>query len=84
MANDAPGRRRHDPHKGAGALRPLGHDSEPVEDDTTLVIVKQWAFDGVGWLTIGDAALAASAAARAREHREAPRLDEPHPDIDMD
>ncbi len=77
-------RRRHDQHGGGDALRPLGLDSEPVEDDTTLVIVKQWAFDGVGWLTTGDAALAASAAARAREHRETARLEERHPDTDLD
>ncbi len=75
-------RRRLDAQRGGDALRQLGIDPEPVEDDTTLVVVKQWAFDGVGWLTTGDAALAASAAARAREHREAARLDEPHPDID--
>lgn len=44
-------------------------------DDSTLVVVREWAFDGAGWLTTGDAALAASAAARAREHRDAARLD---------
>ncbi len=43
-----------------------------VEDDTTLV-VSRWEFAGVGYLTGGDAALALSAAARARERREAAR-----------
>jgi hypothetical protein len=45
-------------------------DQEDEQDETTLVIVRDWAFHGIGWLTAGDAALAASAAARAREHRE--------------
>ena len=65
--------RRQQDH--AQHLGPNGLDAE----DTTLVVLKQWTFDGVGWLTTGDAALAASSAARAREHREAARLDEPHP-----
>jgi hypothetical protein len=41
---------------------------------STLVVVRGWAFDGAGWLTTGDAALAASAAARARAQREAAQL----------
>jgi hypothetical protein len=41
-------------------------------DDTTLVIA-QWQFAGLGYLTGGDVALALSAAARARERREAAR-----------
>ncbi len=57
-------RHRHDPNLWPG-------DTEDDElDETTLVIVRQWTFDGAGWLTNGDAALAASAAARAREHRQ--------------
>jgi len=47
-------------------------DDQADEDDSTLVI-KTWEFVGMGWLSTGDAALAASAAARAREHREAAR-----------
>jgi len=43
---------------------------DQVEDDTTLV-VGSWRFVGMGWLTNGDAALAADTAARAREHRMA-------------
>jgi hypothetical protein len=42
------------------------------EDDTTLVIT-HWEFAGLGYLTTGDAALALSAAARAREQRQAAR-----------
>jgi len=42
------------------------------QDDSTLVI-KTWEFVGMGWLSTGDAALAASAAARAREHRDTAR-----------
>jgi len=43
-------------------------------EDTTLV-VGSWRFVGMGWLTNGDAALAADAAARAREHRLAKAVD---------
>jgi hypothetical protein len=42
------------------------------EQDTTLVVAR-WEFAGVGYLTSGDAALALSAAARAREQRQAAR-----------
>jgi hypothetical protein len=42
------------------------------ERDTTVVIAR-WEFAGVGYLTNGDAALALSAAARAREQRQAAR-----------
>jgi hypothetical protein len=45
---------------------------ELLDDDTTLV-VSHWEFAGVGYLTTGDAALALSAAARAREQRQAAR-----------
>jgi hypothetical protein len=45
---------------------------ELFDDDTTLV-VSHWEFAGVGYLTTGDAALALSAAARAREQRQAAR-----------
>jgi hypothetical protein len=43
----------------------------PDEQDTTLVA--HWEFAGVGYLTNGDTALALSAAARAREERQAAR-----------
>ena len=42
------------------------------EQDTTLIIA-HWEFAGVGYLTAGDTALALSAAARARERRQAAR-----------
>jgi allophanate hydrolase subunit 1 len=42
------------------------------EQDTTLVIAAG-SSPGVGYLTSGDTALALSAAARARERRQAPR-----------
>jgi hypothetical protein len=44
----------------------------PDEQDTTLVVAR-WEFTGLGYLTTGDAALALSAAARAREQRQAAR-----------
>jgi hypothetical protein len=53
-------RRLHDPAR----------DEDLDGEDTTLVIAR-WRFAGIGYLTSGDAALAASAAARARERRQA-------------
>jgi hypothetical protein len=43
------------------------------EDADTTLVVAHWEFAGIGYLTGGDAALALSAAARARERREAAR-----------
>ena len=54
--------------QAAEHARQLGFDQ--VEDDTTLVVAR-WEFAGLGYLTDGDAALALSAAVRARERREA-------------
>lgn len=51
--------------------RPAGVE-DSGGDDSTLVIAR-WEFAGLGYLTGGDAALALSAAARARERREAAR-----------
>jgi hypothetical protein len=48
-----------------------GLDPDDVEDDTTLVI--NLAYVGQGFTTHGDALLAASIAARSREHRELAR-----------
>ncbi|PXY18514.1 replication initiator [Prauserella flavalba] len=42
-------------------------DPDLTGDDATVTL--NWLFDGVGWLTIGDAALANTAAAKARERR---------------
>jgi hypothetical protein len=44
----------------------------PDDQDTTLVVAR-WEFVGLGYLTTGDTALALSAAARARERRQAAR-----------
>ncbi|PXY20755.1 replication initiator [Prauserella muralis] len=43
-------------------------DADLTGDDTTVTLT--WLFDGVGWLTIGDAALANTAAAKARERKQ--------------
>jgi hypothetical protein len=43
---------------------------ELLDEDTTLV-VSHWEFTGLGYLTTGDTTLALSAAARAREQRQA-------------
>lgn len=56
-------------HQGSSAesVR-VGDDADLAElyDDSTLV-VGSWRFAGIGWLTAGDAALAAASAARARD-----------------
>lgn len=44
------------------------HTADHLDDDTTL-IVSDLAFAGIGYLTTGDAELALTAAAKAREHR---------------
>jgi hypothetical protein len=44
-----------------------------ADDEDTTLVVTRWEFAGVGYLTRGDAALALSAAARAREQRQAAR-----------
>jgi Replication initiator protein, pSAM2 len=41
--------------------------------DSPTLVVGRWEFAGLGYLTTGDAALALSAAARARERRQAAR-----------
>ena len=45
---------------------------DQADEETTLVVTR-WQFAGLGYLTGGDAALALSAAARARERRAAAR-----------
>jgi hypothetical protein len=47
-------------------------DGEFAQDETTLVI-NDWRFAGTGWITAGDAILAAEASARAREYASAKR-----------
>jgi hypothetical protein len=44
-----------------------------LDDTDTTLVVARWKFTGIGYLNSGDAALALSAAARARERREAAR-----------
>jgi hypothetical protein len=61
-------RRAYRQHQAAEHAREL----LPEEQDTTLVVAR-WEFAGVGYLTSGDTALALSAAARAREQRQAAR-----------
>jgi len=47
-------------------------DHDLAEDETTLVI-SNWRFIGTGWISEGDAVLAAEASAVAREHANAKR-----------
>jgi hypothetical protein len=61
-------RRAYRQRQAAEQTRELSDD----EQDTTLVVAS-WEFAGVGYLTTGDTALALSAAARARERRQAAR-----------
>lgn len=44
-------------------------DSARTDDQETTLVVGQWSFVGMGWLSAGDAALAAESAAAAREWR---------------
>jgi hypothetical protein len=46
-------RRRHEPNRWPA-------DLDDDQDGSTLVIVRDGAFDGISWLTAGDAALAAA------------------------
>jgi hypothetical protein len=51
-------------------------DDPPQDEDLTgddSAVTLTWLFDGVGWLTLGDAALANTAAAKARERRRTAR-----------
>jgi hypothetical protein len=61
-------RRAFRQRQAAEQTRELADDGQ----DTTLVVA-HWEFAGVGYLTAGDTALALSAAARARERRQAAR-----------
>ena len=48
-------------------------DAREMPDEDTTLVISHWQFTGLGYLTAGDAALALSAAARARERRQAAR-----------
>ncbi len=63
-------RRDYRRREAAEHARQLG---EHEDDAGTTLIVGRWEFAGLGYLTSGDAALALSAAARAREQRQAAR-----------
>ncbi|MDU4741961.1 MAG: replication initiator, partial [Cutibacterium avidum] len=52
------------------------------QDDDTTLILRDWAYDGTGWDTTTDEALALAAAARAREYdqwKAARKNTHPHP-----
>jgi hypothetical protein len=51
----------------------LEHDQAAVHTAETAVVLTELAFVGIGWHTTGDALLANTAAALAREHRRAAR-----------
>jgi hypothetical protein len=50
-------------------LHDPSHDDS--DGDDSILVIARWEFAGIGYLNAGDAALAASAAARARERRQA-------------
>ena len=56
--------RRTQPHCGDEPAGWADQDQDHVE---TTLVVGSWRFAGMGWLTSGDAALAAASAARARD-----------------
>jgi hypothetical protein len=61
---------RHQPAAGLApdaAVRELPADDDP--DAADLLVLADWTFDGVGYLTTDRAALAMASAARARAHR---------------
>ncbi len=56
--------------------QPAGPDpASDTDDEPSVLLVSAWRFAGSGHRTTGDAVLAASAAASARERRQAIRLD---------
>ncbi len=62
-------RRDYRRHTDPAGARLLGDEDQ----DETTVVIGRWKFAGLGYLTGGDAALALSAAARARERRQTAR-----------
>ena len=64
--------RRPSTRSGVRIIRAADYDTaEHLDDESTLVIDGQWTYQGTGWLTLADAALANAAAAAARERRPA-------------
>ena len=49
------------------------HRSAEHTDEETTLVVGTLTYAGTGWRTLGDALLASTAAAKAREHREVAR-----------
>ena len=46
---------------------PSGWADQDQDLEETTLVIGSWRFAGMGWLTSGDAALAAASAARARD-----------------
>ena len=63
-------RREYRRREASERARLLGY-ADPYDD--TVPVISKWEYAGTGYLTGGDVALALSAAARARERREAAR-----------
>ena len=59
-------RRDYTRRRALGDLEPVWVADEGPGEETTLV-VGTWRFAGIDWPTLGDAALAAASAARARD-----------------
>jgi hypothetical protein len=52
---------------------PNDHPQDADSDGDDAIVTLTWLFDGVGWLTLGDALLANTAAAKARERKQIAR-----------
>lgn len=65
--------RRPAAREGVRVISPVEFDTAECldDDETMLVIDKHWTYQGSGWLTTADAALANASAAAARERRPA-------------
>jgi hypothetical protein len=63
-------RRQHLPHSDTRPVQ-VGNDqldqADDIDMDSSTLVVGSWRFAGMGWLTAGDAALAAASAVRARD-----------------
>jgi hypothetical protein len=61
-------------HGEGGPTDPWGRPLDTAEDTGTVLLIADWRFAGVGHRTAGDAWLAQTAAADARERRDGARL----------
>jgi hypothetical protein len=59
--------RRHHRSTARPTDQPAGVDQDDQPEEDTTLVIGSWRFAGMGWLTSGDAALAAASAARARD-----------------